>query len=217
MPPLPSKLSDAIIPILALQDEIAGIQLMEQVFGFRVEGTSIGIGTILALGDQRILVAPQTTIIGSVQAHHLALSVPDVDVAMRECIARGGNLAKSMTPDGPLEISEFWSGGVHYVFFDGPEGALIEFCMKKHESRVTNWGHDHIGVLCTDLDLNDTQEKFEASGCNIVAEHTLHRPDGNTQVSFLRRGESVVELFHLRLQFKLRKPAKPHVSIGIQY
>lgn len=186
-------LQNALTPVLSLEDEGAGIALLKRVFRFEVVGSSGGFGTMLRLGDQSILVTPKLSIVGAYQPHHLALSVPDTDDAMKMCLERGGVLAQSMTPEGPLEIPEFWSAGVRYVFFEGPEGALIEFCTKKGERAEASWGHDHIGIQCSDIAVSKAQ--FETAGCELVAQHALDRDDGITDVVFLRCGVSVAELF----------------------
>lgn len=185
--------SGEIIPMLSLSNEAAGIALLKQVFGFEEEGFSREFGTSLVLGNQRVKVIPSLEIIGNVGLHHVAISVPNVDNAMTECLARGGTLAKSMTPNGPLEISEFWTNGVRYVFFEGPEGSLIELCMKNARPEHQNWGHDHVGILCHDI--LEIRRKFETIGCKEIAKHALNRKDGTTNVSFLKRGSSIIELF----------------------
>lgn len=184
---------EELIPILSLEDQGAGIALLARVFGFECIGTSDRHGTIMALGNQRILIVPKLSIVGGVRPHHLALSVPDTDSAMTTCLERGGILAQSMTPHGPLEIPEFWSDGLQYVFFEGPEGALIELCVKKGQTPYENWGHDHIGIECEDIAASQCQ--FESAGCKLVANHVLHRDDGITDVAFLERGRSIAELF----------------------
>jgi catechol 2,3-dioxygenase-like lactoylglutathione lyase family enzyme len=188
-----TKSQEELLPILSLADQRAGIAMLDRVFGFESTGMRGGFGTIMALGNQRILIVPKLAVVGSVRPHHLALSIPDTDQAMKECLDRGGVLAQSMTPDGPLEIPEFWTNGVRYVFFDGPEGALIELCMKKGQLSAEEWGHDHIGIECEDIAASQSQ--FEHAGCNLIASHSLDRDDGITDVAFLNRGASVAELF----------------------
>ena len=166
---------------------------MEQIFGFVSVGVKGDLGTVMALGDQKILIAPNLNAIGSIRPHHVALSVPDTDAAMNACMARGGKLVQSMTPDGPLEIPEFWGEGVRYVFIEGPEGALIELCMRKGRETSSRWGHDHIGIECEQL--STVQSLFESDGCDLIAKHSLRRSDGTTDVAFLKRGDSIAELF----------------------
>ncbi|MEO1638814.1 MAG: VOC family protein [Pseudomonadota bacterium] len=182
-----------IIPTLSLDNVGRGISWLEQVFGFGVESSQASFGTTMVLGDQRIAVSNSLSIAGAVRLHHLALSVPEVDEAMTDCLLRGGKLAKSMTPDGPLEIPEFWESGVRYVFFEGPEGILIELCAKKKSKSETTWGHSHLGVMCQDV--GKERQVFESLGCNRVAEYQLNQPNGTTHVTFLEFGRSLVELF----------------------
>lgn len=185
--------SAEIIPILALADQATSIEMLQDVFGFEIEGTTDGRGTSLRLGNQSLLVVPNCKTVGAIGLHHVALAAADVDTAMTECLERGGVLASSMTPDGPQEIEEFWSGGVRYVFFEGPEGALIEFCMKKIAPQKEKWGHDYLGIECESLDT--VRRYFADLGCSLVATHVLDRADGRTKVVFLQYGSSIVELF----------------------
>ena len=94
-------------------------------FGFRARDTA---GTRLERGDQVIelvLAGP-----GPQGRHgvidHLALKTQDVDAAGRAVLELGGFVDPSVTPDGPLEIAEFWGLGVRYQFFRGPGGARLE-------------------------------------------------------------------------------------------
>ena len=182
-----------IIPILSLEDVGRGISWLEQVFGFQVESSQTSFGTAMVLGDQRIVVSKRLSIAGAVGLHHLALSVPEVDEAMAVCLLRGGKLAGSMTPHGPLEIPEFWENGVRYAFFEGPEGVLIELCAKKNPISEATWGHSHLGVMCQDVDHK--RRLFESLNCTRIADYQLSRPEGTTNVIFLGFGRSVVELF----------------------
>lgn len=196
-----SSPENSIVPILSLSDPASGVAMLNRVFGFQPTVSSNEIGVVLALGDQKICITAGQAVVGGVRPHHLALSVPDTDLAMRECLSRGGVLSSSMTPDGPLEIPEFWDEGVRYVFFEGPEGALIELCMKKGVTGSLGWGHDHIGIQCDDI--NGTQADFLAKGCKVVTKYVLQRTEGGTEVAFLERGGSVIELF---------SPPKPSVE-----
>lgn len=190
-----------VIPILSLTDIGSGIDWLSEIFGFRVEGSRVAMGTTMVLGDQRILVSEGLSVAGAIGMHHLALSVPNVDDAMRICLARGGQLAVSMTPDGPLEIAEFWENGVRYVFFEGPEGVLIELCAKIDATSEATWGHSHFGVMCEDVDQE--RRLFESLGYQKIADHQLERSEGTINVTFLESGRYVMELFS-GLQLDLR-------------
>ncbi|WBU60868.1 hypothetical protein [Paracoccus albus] len=188
------SLSDgaAIIPVLSLCDVAAGVEMLKRVFGFDLAHDD-AFGLELVLGNQRLRVVERFETVGALRAQHLALSVPDTDVAMHECLARGGTLANTMTPNGPEEIDEFWEQGVRYVFFDGPEGSLIELCAKKGSTGSPHWGHDHIGICCDEV--GKEASLFLKIGCKIVAKHTLLQPDSRTEVMFLERGDTIIELF----------------------
>ena len=190
---LPEAVHGGIVPALSLIDPTTGVAMLEGIFGFVVVEVGPADQITLALGDQNIIIGHKGPFVGSARPHHLALSVPDIGKAMSEIIAKGGRLASSMTPDGPLEIPEFWASGVRYVFFEGPEGVLIELCMKLDPSEKSTWGHDHIGIECENI--ADVRASFLAAGCNVLAEHELIRSNGVTSVCFLGRNGSVVELF----------------------
>ncbi len=179
------------------------------VFGFQHDGRPNAQGARLSLGDQSLWVVKSRSVAGAIGLHHLALSVPDTDMAMQECLNRGGRLAASMTPDGPLEIAAFWDTGVRYVFFEGPEGVLIELCMRIGQPAAVGWGHDHLGVRCADIAA--TAELFQSMGCRTVAQHSLDRPGGPTLVTFLRYSRSTIELF-CEPGDATRIPASPHLG-----
>jgi len=179
-----------IVPILSLAHPAEGVAMLCDLFGFKSTGADVDNKYTLTLGNQTILVRSLDQPTGPVSLHHLALAVPDVDTAMNECVKRGAKLADAVTPNGPLEIPEFWQSGFRYVFFEGPENTLIELGMKIDDNTITQndtnkWSHDHIGIQCQDIAA--TQSLFTAAGCKLIAEHTLIRPDGNINVAFLGR------------------------------
>lgn len=195
-----------ITPILSFEDVGRGITWLEQVFQFSVESWQASFGTTMVLGDQRIVISRKLSIAGAVGLHHLALSVPEADEAMVDCLKRGGKLAGSMTPNGPLEIPEFWQNGIRYVFFEGPEGVLIELCAKKETISKTSWGHSHLGVMCQDVGRECGL--FESMNCKRIANYQLCRPKGTTDVVFLEFGRSLVELF------SGERAERGHTSVG---
>ncbi len=186
----------AIIPELSVRDPQAAQRWLCGVFGF------VAAGDELRLGSQRIALtkgAPG----GHGRIDHLALAVADVDLALAPLLAAGVRLDDT-TPDGPLEIAEFWDSGVRYAFVQGPEGARIELCARRGGDTRPRMpdpalpdhplpGHDHIGIPCTDITA--TEAFFLSLGLQPVAAIDLIRPEGRIPVRFLRLGSSVVELY----------------------
>jgi catechol 2,3-dioxygenase-like lactoylglutathione lyase family enzyme len=178
----------ALIPELVLSDPAAGAAQMERVFGFSRDGER------MALGSQAVLLSKGSPDGRHGRIDHLALAVPDVPTALRECLGRGGRLSDA-TPEGPLSIAEFWENGVDYVFLDGPEGAKVELIARRPPAPRLPWGHDHIGISCAEL--APMRAFFLDLGLAERAAVTLDRPKGPVDVAFLAWGDSVVELYCL--------------------
>ena len=176
----------ALIPELVLSDPAAGAAQLERVFGFSRDGER------LVLGSQAVVLSKGAPDGRHGRIDHLALAVPDVPAALRECLGRGGRLSDA-TPDGPLSIAEFWDNGVDYVFLDGPEGAKVELIARRPPAPRLPWGHDHIGISCAEL--APMRAFFLDLGRTEGAAVTLDRPEGPVDVAFLAWGDSVVELY----------------------
>jgi catechol 2,3-dioxygenase-like lactoylglutathione lyase family enzyme len=178
----------ALIPELVLLDPEAGATQLQQVLGFRRDGPR------MALGDQVLIVSKGVPDGRHGRIGHLALAVPDVQVALKACMGRGGQLSDA-TPKGPLTIPEFWENGVDYVFLNGPEGAKVELIARRPPAARLPWGHDHIGISCADF--APMRRFFLDLGFTESAAVTLNRPEGHIDVAFLAWGNSVVELYCL--------------------
>jgi hypothetical protein len=122
---------------------------------------------------------------------HLALAVPDLAGSARTLLARGAQLDRQVTPDGPLEIPEFWTAGVRYLFLQGPAGARIELIV--NQGAPQGPGHDHIGIPCSDIAASAAF--FAGLGATPLAAVTLQRAEGATHVRFLALQGSVIELY----------------------
>lgn len=172
-----------ILELAVADPDAAGVQLT-CVFGFSLAED------VFRLGDQALrLVQRQGQTHGAVD--HLALAVPDVDAAAARMMARGALRDPDVTPDGPLEIPEFWDAGVRYLFLQGPEGARIELITNRASPKGP--GHDHIGIPCSDIAASAAF--FAGLGATPLAEVALQRADGRTQVRFLALDHSVIELY----------------------
>ncbi|EYD77543.1 hypothetical protein Rumeso_00709 [Rubellimicrobium mesophilum DSM 19309] len=178
----------ALIPELVLTDPEAGAAEMQRVFGFSPKDGR------MVLGSQSVILSRGEPDGRHGRIDHLALSVPDVPAALRECLSRGGRLSEA-TPDGPLSIPEFWESGVDYVFLDGPEGAKVELIARRPPTPRLPWGHDHIGISCAGIGA--MRGFFLELGLTELATVTLERPEGRVGVAFLAWGDSVLELYSL--------------------
>ncbi len=173
-----------VIPELCLPDPEAARKVLAEVFGFTQDDQ------VMRLGDQAVAV-----VAGPAAGHgvidHLALAVPDVDAAARDLMARGAVADPAVTPAGPLEIPEFWAGGVRYLFLQGPGSARIELISNLAAPRGP--GHDHIGIPCRDISA--TAVFLQGLGAVETARFTLRRPDGDTSVRFLALQGAMLELY----------------------
>ncbi len=177
-----------MIPVLAVKDRTAANRMLRDVFGFEQTAPNR-----MALGDQQLMLcdtgAPPADLV-ELPFDHLALSVIDVDQTRVEFTARGAILDPNFTPDGPAEIAAFWSNGVRFVFFKGPDAAPFEFCQKLGDEAGP--GHSHYGLRT--LSLDQTEDALLARGATRVARHVLPGTPP-VEVRFLARGGEVFELF----------------------
>ena len=171
-----------MIPVLALEAPARGCEMLCDVFGFQ----DLGAGR-LRYGDLTIAVCdvaqlPDALI--DIRMDHLALRVPDVAPLVADLPATWA----ANTPDGPRDIAEFWGTGVRFMFFEGPEGWPIEFCMRLDGS-VTDHGLDHFGIRVAKVGA--LADHLTGLGADLVAQHQL----GAVEVRFLQRAGQMFELF----------------------
>lgn len=175
-------------PVLFVHDTGAARSMFANQFGFTEAGPCR-----MALGDQTVLIAragnaPDTLV--RFPLDHIAISVRTAETALEVFHARGARLAAEFTPNGVAEIGEFRDRGVRYVFFEGPEGAPVEFCETIGKTQDTV--HGHYGLRAADLDGLETQ--LATLGAEPVARHTLIG-EPPVDVRFLQAGSAVLELF----------------------
>jgi catechol 2,3-dioxygenase-like lactoylglutathione lyase family enzyme len=173
-----------VIPELAVPDPDAARAMLRDVFGF------VPDAGLMWLGKQAVAVTGGKPA-GHGSIDHLALAVPDLDLATTELFARGARVDTAVTPHGPQEIAEFWGAGVRYLFMQGPAGARIELIT--NTAAPQGPGHDHIGIPCSDLAASAAF--FMGLGAKELAAVTLYRPEGATPVRFLALQGSVLELY----------------------
>jgi len=178
-------------PVLAVRDVAAARRRLAADFGW------IEDGALLRLGDQRICVTEAgqrpARFIG-LPLDHVALSVADADSTWNAFLARGARIDTAFTPDGPRDIPQFWSQGVRFIFFAGPEGWPLEFCAENGNAMApAAFGHSHYGIRCPDV--AKLTRDLVAKGAATLAEHRLDGPQGTVSVAFLRFGPVILELF----------------------
>ena len=180
-----------MIPVLAVKDPVAACGVLEFQLGFRKSGEGR-----MSFGDQEIAVVeagrPPAALM-DLRLDHVAFQVPDVEATQKRCEARGAKLCKAFTPDGPVEIPEFWDAGVRFVFFDGPDGWPFEFCAKLGiEEKEQPEGHGHFAIRTKELDK--AGGRLEGIGAGPTASHRLGTEDV-VSVRFMHLGDKVFELF----------------------
>ena len=170
---------------LKLMDVAAGAALLRQQFAMQPQPSGG-----LALGSLQLELVAVVEPPSHGQLDHLALRVPDLPACLAQVEAAGGRIDRAVT-DGLQEIPEFWDSGFSYVFVKGPEGARFELCTPK--GATAPWGFDHLGIPCADLSA--MRAFFIAQGFEPVSDVQLQRDSGPIDVSFLRFGADMVELY----------------------
>jgi len=180
-----------MIAVLAVKDPDHAQQTLHEHFGFRRVAQGL-----IAYGDAKIAIVPAGTYPGGMIAlpfDHIAFRVPDADDCYRRFLASGAHVDKQFTPDGPRDITEFWTAGVRFVFFEGPDAAPFEFCAQNDPSEPQSAGHSHFAIRTPDLDA--TAAQLCGLGATEIARHLLPSAPRPVAVRFLRLGAEVFELF----------------------
>ena len=174
-----------LVPELTVQNTDQAARALETVFGFAPDGG------LWHRGSQAVRL-----VVGQPQGHgridHIALTVPDMDVAVAGLRAAGAAFDAAVTPNGPQLIPEFWDDGIRFVYFSGPFTARIELC-QRITGAAPEVGHDHIGIPCHDLAA--MQAFFEGQGALLTASVDLDRPEGVIPVRFLAFSGGLLELY----------------------
>ncbi|RYG90042.1 VOC family protein [Loktanella sp. IMCC34160] len=178
-----------MIPVLAVDDPESAREMLARVFGFVPNDHGC-----MALAEQSVAVirtgdTPSGML--RIPLDHVAFAASDADETCAAIQARGGHLSRSFTPDGPRDIPEFWDNGVRFVFFDGPDGWPLEFCMKN--GIPDRSGHDHFAIRTTDIGA--AEARLRAIGAAPVAGHRLSTETGWVEVRFLALGADMFEVF----------------------
>lgn len=183
-----------IVAELSVVSVPAAVAKLAAEFGFAAEGTR------LTRGDQVILLVQGQGDLGHGVIDHVALKATDTDAAAAAALRRGARIDREVTPEGPVEIAAFWENGVRYQFFEGPEGARLEFCARRGTALPIGAGlddalpgHDHIGISCRDIAAS--VQFYQSLGFDIVFATTLTPPEGPLPVRFMARDGQVLELY----------------------
>jgi catechol 2,3-dioxygenase-like lactoylglutathione lyase family enzyme len=200
-----------VVAELAVTSVPAAVAKLAAEFGFAADGTR------LTRGDQVIALVPGQPGRSHGMIDHVALKAVDTDAASAAARRRGAVIDRGVTPDGPMEIAAFWENGVRYQFFEGPEGARLEFCAKRGVALPQDVGlddalpgHDHIGMCCRDIEAS--VQFYQALGFGVVFATTLTPADGPLPVRFMAREGQVLELYSpaARRSGALVLPAQGH-------
>lgn len=179
-----------MIPVLRVNDPVSAGFLLKKNFGFEQSGD------YWRLGEQSIRLVTEGEVPDQFIAlpfDHLAIAASDVDKHAGLFKAKGAQISKDYTPDGPREIAEFWEAGVRYVFFNGPDNAPLEFCEIKGRPHFTHFDHSHIGVRRSSL--ADAMEEISNFNCKLIASYRLVGGGAPVNVAFLNWGTIILEFF----------------------
>ena len=183
-----------IVPELAVTSVAAAVARLAAEFGFAAQGTR------LTRGDQVIALVPGQPGRGHGMIDHVALKAVDTDAAAAAALRRGAVIDRAVTPDGPVDIAAFWENGVRYQFFEGPEGARLEFCARRGITLDRGVGldaalpgHDHIGLCCRDIDAS--VQFYQALGFDLAFATILTPAEGPLPVRFMARQGQMLELY----------------------
>lgn len=183
-----------IVPELAVSSVSMAVTLMAGAMGFCAQGGR------LVRGDQVIVLVPAEGAPEHGVIDHVALKALNTDAAAAAAVGRGAVIDRDVSPEGPQEIAAFWDKGVRYLFFQGPEGARLEFCARRGGELPPGTvlgaalaGHDHIGLCCRDIDASTGF--YGRLGFDLAFATTLTPADGPLPVRFMARGGQMVELY----------------------
>ena len=181
-------------PVLRLSDPGAGLRWFAQLPGIEIDHKAREV----TCGDGRLLIVDADGAVPGLRPNrmdHLALTVGDVDGVLASLLSNGYQLHPDYTPDGPVEIAEFWTVGVRFAFLSGPENVPIELCARRRgrAGAPVVQGLDHLGVRAPDVPA--TVSDLRAHGAEPMAQHVLSGAETPVNVEFLREGGLVWEVF----------------------
>lgn len=129
---------------------------------------------------------------------HFAIDVKDIEVALEQVVSKGIVLDDS-TKDGPVLIENFWSKGVKYVNFVGPNHEKIELTdnlgsdKRLKESIIGGWSH--LGIPVTNL--GKSKKFYEDLGFAQVMNAEIRKEEGTIEVAFMEFQGFQIELYKL--------------------
>ncbi len=129
---------------------------------------------------------------------HFAIDVLEIDSALENALAGGAVLDES-TSDGIQAIDVFWSKGVKYVTFKGPDGEKVELNQRldldqsRRKENLDGWSH--LGIPVTDL--GKAKDFYRQFGFKEIMYAEIPGEDGSIDVSMMEKDRFVVELYEL--------------------
>jgi catechol 2,3-dioxygenase-like lactoylglutathione lyase family enzyme len=130
---------------------------------------------------------------------HFTMDVLDIRSAMKEALDKGAILEKLISPDGPIKNPAYWSKGVEYVFFLGPNNERIEFCQRldfdprRRSQNLGGWSHLGIPVS----DIAKSIAFYKDLGFSLIMDFSIPTPDGDVKVAMVDMYGFVVEFYQL--------------------
>lgn len=129
---------------------------------------------------------------------HLAIDTVDIEYSLREFLLKGAQLDSS-TINGPVLLENFFSKGVKYLNFVGPNGETVELsqnlasedCINKNVLK----GWSHLGIPVTDI--NKSKSFYKDLGFIEVMNAEIKREEGIIKAAFMDLNGFYIELYQL--------------------
>ncbi len=129
---------------------------------------------------------------------HFAINAADIESSFEEFLLKGARLDKS-TINGPVLLENFFSKGVRYINFIGPNAETVELNQNlAAEDSLNNnilKGWDHLGIPVSDLDRS--KSFYKDLGFVEVMNAEVKKEDGIIKVAFMDLNGFQIELYQL--------------------
>ncbi|WP_342045036.1 VOC family protein [Bacillus sp. OTU530] len=129
---------------------------------------------------------------------HLAIDTVDIEYSLEEFLLKGAQLDSS-TINGPVLLENFFSKGVKYLNFVGPNGETVELSQNLASEDCINKtvlkGWSHLGIPVTDI--NKSKSFYKDLGFIEVMNAEVKREEGIIKAAFMDLNGFHIELYQL--------------------
>lgn len=129
---------------------------------------------------------------------HFAIETFDIQTSLREFLLKGALLDES-TANGPVLLENFFSKGMRYINFVGPNGETVELSQNLVAERCLNKnvlkGWSHLGIPVTDIDKS--KSFYKDLGFKEVMNTEVKKEDGIIKAAFMDLNGFQIELYQL--------------------